>query len=68
MAKTQIDIDEDLLAQAAQVLGTKTKRDTVEAALRSTTAKQARRRLGELIAAAGKTPAELDDDAESAWR
>lgn len=67
MAKTQIDIDEDLLAAAAQVLGTKTKRETVEAALRATTAKQARRRLGDLVAATGKTPAELDGEAEQAW-
>jgi Arc/MetJ family transcription regulator len=68
MTKTQIDIDDDLLAQAAEILGTKTKRETVEAALRATTARQARRRLGELIAASGQTPAELDREAEKAWR
>ncbi|PZF82845.1 type II toxin-antitoxin system VapB family antitoxin [Jiangella anatolica] len=68
MTKTQIDIDDSLLAQAAEILGTKTKRETVEAALRATTARQARRRLGELIAASGLTPAELDREAENAWR
>ncbi|MFK0159334.1 type II toxin-antitoxin system VapB family antitoxin [Streptomyces sp. NPDC090499] len=34
MAKTLIDIDEELLAQAAIAFGTKTKKDTVTAALR----------------------------------
>jgi Arc/MetJ family transcription regulator len=34
MAKTPIEIDEDALATAAEVLGTKTKKDTVNAALR----------------------------------
>ena len=43
MSKTHIDIDEDLLAQVAAITGTTTKRDTVEAALR-TTLRQERRR------------------------
>ncbi|MFI8889617.1 MULTISPECIES: type II toxin-antitoxin system VapB family antitoxin [Streptomyces] len=34
MTKTLIDIDEELLAEAAIVFGTKTKKDTVNAALR----------------------------------
>lgn len=34
MARTMIDIDEDALASATERLGTKTKRDTVNAALR----------------------------------
>ncbi|MDG5804607.1 type II toxin-antitoxin system VapB family antitoxin [Streptomyces ossamyceticus] len=34
MAKTLIDIDEDLLAEAAIAFGTRTKKDTVNAALR----------------------------------
>ncbi len=33
-AKTPIEIDEEALAIAAEVLGTKTKKDTVNAALR----------------------------------
>ncbi len=68
MSKTQIDIDDDLLAQAGEILGTTTKRATVEAALRAATAEHARRRLGDLIAAAGTSPTELDHQAESAWR
>ncbi|GAA1817092.1 hypothetical protein GCM10009682_42400 [Luedemannella flava] len=34
MAKTLIDIDEDLLAEATRALGTATKKDTVNEALR----------------------------------
>ena len=34
MVKTPIEIDEEALRTAAQVLGTKTKKDTVNAALR----------------------------------
>lgn len=33
MTKTLVDIDEELLASVAQQLGTKTKKDTVNAAL-----------------------------------
>jgi Arc/MetJ family transcription regulator len=34
MTKTPIEIDDEALAAAAEVLGTKTKKDTVNAALR----------------------------------
>jgi Arc/MetJ family transcription regulator len=34
MPKTLIDIDADLLAQATQILGTRTKKDAVNGALR----------------------------------
>jgi Arc/MetJ family transcription regulator len=34
MAKTLIDIDDQVLAEAAELLGTTTKKDTVAAALR----------------------------------
>lgn len=44
MAKTLIDIDEEQLAAAQQVLKTETKKDTVNAALRQVTALAARRR------------------------
>jgi Arc/MetJ family transcription regulator len=37
MTKILIDVDDDALAEAAAVLGTKTKKDTVNAALRETT-------------------------------
>ena len=34
MARTVIDLDDDLMAEAAQALGTRTKKDTVNTALR----------------------------------
>jgi Arc/MetJ family transcription regulator len=34
MAKTRVDVDEDLLAEATTALGTVTKKDTVNSALR----------------------------------
>ncbi|GHJ44523.1 hypothetical protein Cs7R123_18650 [Catellatospora sp. TT07R-123] len=34
MAKTLVDVDEDLLAEATAALGTSTKKDTVNSALR----------------------------------
>ena len=34
MAKTLLDVDEDLLAEATTALGTSTKKDTVNSALR----------------------------------
>jgi Arc/MetJ family transcription regulator len=44
MAKTLIDIDPESLAAAARELGTSTKKDTVNMALREVTAMGARRR------------------------
>ncbi|MEU8007824.1 type II toxin-antitoxin system VapB family antitoxin [Catellatospora sp. NPDC049111] len=34
MSRTMIDLDDELLAEAARLLGTETKKDTVNAALR----------------------------------
>ena len=52
MVKTLIEIDEEALATAAEVLGTKTKKDTVNAALREVGQRlvrlQALARLGEM--------------------
>lgn len=42
MALTQIDIDEDALAEAMQLSGAKTKKDTVNLALREFTARHRR--------------------------
>jgi Arc/MetJ family transcription regulator len=44
VAKTLIDVNEEYLAAAQQVLHTATKKDTVNAALREVTALAARRR------------------------
>jgi Arc/MetJ family transcription regulator len=44
MSTTQVDLDPKLLAQAADVLGTKTKKDTVNEALRRVVQDAIRRR------------------------
>ena len=72
MAKTLIDIDADSLAAAARELGTATKKDTVNAALREVAALGARRRdLARFLDVADS--AELADLADpdvvrGAWR
>lgn len=68
MAKTLIDVDEEQLEAAQKVLQTKTKKDTVNAALRQVTALAARRRdLQRLIS--GELP-DLADEAimRTAWQ
>jgi Arc/MetJ family transcription regulator len=42
MAKTLIDIDDQVLAEVAELLGTATKKDTVDAALRKVLTDQRR--------------------------
>jgi Arc/MetJ family transcription regulator len=68
MTKTLIDIDEDLLGEAQAILGTKTKKDTVTAALREAIVAAARRREIEYIENGGY--ADLADSAvmARAWR
>jgi Arc/MetJ family transcription regulator len=68
MAKTLIDIDEEQLAAAQEVLQTQTKKDTVNAALREVTALAARRRdLQRLIS--GRLPDLADEEVmRAAWR
>jgi Arc/MetJ family transcription regulator len=48
MAKTLLDLDEDLLAEAAATLGTKTKKETVTLALQKVNADARARRAGAL--------------------
>jgi Arc/MetJ family transcription regulator len=68
VAKTLVDIDDALLTEAASILGTRTKKDTVNAALREVLSLDARRRDLEWLVAGGA--AELADPAqrEAAWR
>lgn len=68
MSTTQIELDSTLLAKAAEVLGTRTKKDTVNAALRRVVQDDIRRRhIDEL--AAGALPDLLDPEImASAWR
>ena len=64
VSKTSVEIDRDIAAQAADILGTATLRDTIDAALREIV--NARRRL-ELMALLSE-PGRFDFDAvEGAW-
>ena len=68
MSITQIDIDQDLLDQAAEILGTSTKKATVNEALRQIVDQAIRRKHVEELAA-GALP-DLSDPAimDNAWR
>lgn len=67
MAKTLLDLDEDLLAEAAAALGTRTKKDTVTVALQKVSEDARARRaraLEDLLAVAdadGFDYSRLDD-------
>lgn len=68
MARTIIDIDEDLLARASELLRTRTKRDTVNEALRDVVSRRARMAELERLAA-GELPDLGDPDVMAqAWR
>jgi Arc/MetJ family transcription regulator len=54
MSVTQIDLDDDALAQAMRMLGTTTKKDTVNAALREVAGRGRRVAAAERLAAAYK--------------
>jgi Arc/MetJ family transcription regulator len=68
MSTTQIELDQQLLAKAAEVLGTKTKKDTVNEALRRVVQDEIRRRhIAEL--ASGALPDLADPEImAAAWR
>jgi Arc/MetJ family transcription regulator len=68
MTKTLIDLDDELLAAASQVLGTKTKKDTVSRALSEAVALARRREHLEFLRSGGLP--DLGDPAamEGAWR
>jgi Arc/MetJ family transcription regulator len=69
MTKTLIDIDDDLLEAARGVLGTSTKKDTVNAALREVLASQERRRAAAALLAWGQRNEPWDDSMrDRAWR
>ena len=68
MAKTLIDVDEDSLAAAQQVLHTETKKDTVNAALRAVAAMAARRRDLERLTSGDLPDLEDADVMRAAWR
>lgn len=67
MAKTLIDVDEEYLAAAQQVLQTETKKDTVNGALRAVAALAARRRDLQRLASGGLPDLEDEDVMRAAW-
>ena len=68
MSTTQIELDPRLLAEAAQVLGTKTKKDTVNEALRRVVQDEIRRRHVDELAS-GALPDLADPTImAAAWR
>lgn len=68
MAKTLIDLDEELLAQAAELLGTKTKKDTVNQALSEYVRFRLRMSLGERLASGGLPDLADPEIMARAWR
>lgn len=70
MARTLLDLDDDALARAAAVLGTTSKVDTVNRALRMVAASAEdaeHRRFGDLLDLLGERLTETDVRAQ-AWR
>ena len=68
MTKTLIEIDDEYLAAAQQALGTTTKKDTVNAALREVTALAARRRDLHRLTSRGLPDLEDEDVMQAAWQ
>jgi len=68
MAKTLIEIDEQYLAAAQRELGTTTKKDTVNTALREVAALAARRRDLRRLLSGGLPDLEDADVMQAAWR
>ena len=68
MTKTLIDIDDEYLAAAQQALGTTTKKDTVNAALREVAALAARRRDLRRLTSSGLPDLEDQDVMRAAWQ
>lgn len=64
MSKTSVEVDQDIVRQAAAILGTRTLRETIDAALRDVV--NAKRRL-ELIALLSEEGRFDLDAGERAW-
>jgi Arc/MetJ family transcription regulator len=68
MSRTLIDIDDDLLAQAADILGTGTKKDTVNGALAEVVKAELRRRHLDFLQAGGLPDLSDPEVMKRAWR
>ncbi|GIH69515.1 type II toxin-antitoxin system VapB family antitoxin [Sphaerimonospora thailandensis] len=68
--KTVIDLDTELTEAAAEVLGTKTKKETIHAALRAAVdaARRKRERQQRLINSLGSPDIADDEVMDGAWR
>jgi Arc/MetJ family transcription regulator len=65
--RTLIDVDETLLKYAMEELGTKTKRDTVNEALRRAAGDRLRAAYAEFWATRGTDPEQFDQERQEAW-
>ena len=68
MAKTLIDLDDELLSQAAELLGTTTKKDTVNRALAEYDKHRLRMSFGERLASGGLPDLADPEVMARAWR
>jgi Arc/MetJ family transcription regulator len=68
MSTTQIELDQDLLEQAARILGTSTKKATVNEALRRVVRTEARRRHVEELASGALPDLSDPEIMQAAWR
>lgn len=68
MHKTALRLDEELLAQARDLLGTRTTTETVHAALAEVVARRARERLFERLRAQDGIDLADDEVMAGAWR
>jgi Arc/MetJ family transcription regulator len=68
MSTTQIELDQELLEQAATILGTTTKKATVNEALRRVVRSEARRRHLEELAAGALPDLNVPEIMQAAWR
>jgi Arc/MetJ family transcription regulator len=68
MTKTLVDIDDQALADAAEELGTKTKKDTINTALREIAARRARMAELEFWLQGGSPDLADPEVMKQAWR
>jgi Arc/MetJ family transcription regulator len=66
--KTTLDVDDDLVDQAARILGTSGLKATVDRALREVIAREARERLIEQLKVMDGLDLDKPDVMEQAWR
>jgi Arc/MetJ family transcription regulator len=63
VSKTSVDVDQDIAREAAAILGTRTLRDTIDAALREVVHAKRRLELVALLSEAGRFDFDAADEA-----